>query len=218
MLGKAKVFDVLVPLERNDQPFLTIHVGVRTTFLRQAYHALDPGVHLPHGLCPRNRAAGRASAQQSRPAAPGRDQQATRLLDVGRRKCRGGCCRTRPRRTRRPGCPPRSSRSASACATWRRSSPRLRTISTRFWAIFRTASCCLLLRAARCWCRRRRGVSCRWNGARCWACTHRRSSTGPRGWARHCRMRSIRGRTLVQRGDSHRDGPADPGIRGVYSR
>jgi signal transduction histidine kinase len=37
MFGPARVFDVMVPLERNDQPFLTIHVGVRTTFLRQAY-------------------------------------------------------------------------------------------------------------------------------------------------------------------------------------
>src|SRR4051794_1152111 len=37
MFGPARVFDVVVPLERNDQPFLTIHVGVRTTFLRQAY-------------------------------------------------------------------------------------------------------------------------------------------------------------------------------------
>jgi signal transduction histidine kinase len=37
MFGPAKVFDVVVPLERNYQPFLTIHVGVRTTFLRQAY-------------------------------------------------------------------------------------------------------------------------------------------------------------------------------------
>jgi signal transduction histidine kinase len=37
MLGPAKVFDVTLPLERNNQPFLTIHVGVRTTFLRQAY-------------------------------------------------------------------------------------------------------------------------------------------------------------------------------------
>lgn len=37
MAGKAKVFDTVVPLERNDQPFLFIHVGVRTTFLREAY-------------------------------------------------------------------------------------------------------------------------------------------------------------------------------------
>ncbi len=37
MVGKARVFDTVVPLERNDQPFLYIHVGVRTTFLREAY-------------------------------------------------------------------------------------------------------------------------------------------------------------------------------------
>ena len=38
MLGPGKVFDVVVPLERNSQPFVTIHVGVRTTFLRQVYY------------------------------------------------------------------------------------------------------------------------------------------------------------------------------------
>jgi signal transduction histidine kinase len=31
------VFDVVAPLERNGQPFATVHVGVRTTFLRAAY-------------------------------------------------------------------------------------------------------------------------------------------------------------------------------------
>ncbi len=37
VLGPPKVFDVVLPLERNNQPFVTIHVGVRTTFLRLAY-------------------------------------------------------------------------------------------------------------------------------------------------------------------------------------
>lgn len=37
MIGRARVLDVTVPLERNDQPFLFIHIGVRTTFLRQVY-------------------------------------------------------------------------------------------------------------------------------------------------------------------------------------
>ncbi len=37
VLGPPKVFEVVVPLERNNQPFLTIHVGVRTTFLRNVY-------------------------------------------------------------------------------------------------------------------------------------------------------------------------------------
>ena len=37
MFGPPRLFDVVVPLERNDQPFLFIHVGVRTTFLREAY-------------------------------------------------------------------------------------------------------------------------------------------------------------------------------------
>ena len=33
-LRPAQVFDVVVPLERNGQPFATVHVGVRTTLLR----------------------------------------------------------------------------------------------------------------------------------------------------------------------------------------
>jgi len=37
VFGPPKVFDVVVPLERNGQPFLTVHVGARTTLLREAY-------------------------------------------------------------------------------------------------------------------------------------------------------------------------------------
>jgi signal transduction histidine kinase len=37
LLEKSEVFDVVVPLERNNQPFVYIHVGVSTTFLREAY-------------------------------------------------------------------------------------------------------------------------------------------------------------------------------------
>ena len=37
VFGKPRVFDVTLPLERNGQPFLTVHVGVRTTFLRAVY-------------------------------------------------------------------------------------------------------------------------------------------------------------------------------------
>jgi signal transduction histidine kinase len=37
VFGPPKVFDVVVPLDRNGQPFLTIHVGVRTTLLGAFY-------------------------------------------------------------------------------------------------------------------------------------------------------------------------------------
>jgi signal transduction histidine kinase len=37
VFGPPKVFDVVVPLERNGQPFATVHVGVRTTLLGAAY-------------------------------------------------------------------------------------------------------------------------------------------------------------------------------------
>ena len=35
--GPPKVFDVVVPQERNGQPFASVHVGVRTTLLRAVY-------------------------------------------------------------------------------------------------------------------------------------------------------------------------------------
>jgi signal transduction histidine kinase len=35
--GPPRVFDVVVPLDRNGEPFVTVHVGVRTTLLRAFY-------------------------------------------------------------------------------------------------------------------------------------------------------------------------------------
>ena len=37
VFGPPQVFDVVVPLERNGEPFVTVHVGVRTTLLRAFY-------------------------------------------------------------------------------------------------------------------------------------------------------------------------------------
>jgi signal transduction histidine kinase len=37
VFGPPRVFDIVVPLERNGEPFATVHVGVRTTFLRAVY-------------------------------------------------------------------------------------------------------------------------------------------------------------------------------------
>jgi signal transduction histidine kinase len=37
VFGPPRVYDVVVPLERNGAPFATVHVGVRTTFLRAVY-------------------------------------------------------------------------------------------------------------------------------------------------------------------------------------
>jgi signal transduction histidine kinase len=37
VFGPPKVFDVVAPLNRNGEPFATVHVGVRTTFLRAVY-------------------------------------------------------------------------------------------------------------------------------------------------------------------------------------
>ena len=37
VLGKAMVLDVTAPLDRNGRPFLIVHVGVRSTFLKNSY-------------------------------------------------------------------------------------------------------------------------------------------------------------------------------------
>jgi signal transduction histidine kinase len=37
VFGPPKVYEVVVPLDRNGEPFLTVHVGVRTTLLRAFY-------------------------------------------------------------------------------------------------------------------------------------------------------------------------------------
>jgi signal transduction histidine kinase len=37
VFGSPRVFDVVVPLDRNGEPFATVHIGVRTTLLRAVY-------------------------------------------------------------------------------------------------------------------------------------------------------------------------------------
>jgi signal transduction histidine kinase len=37
VFGPPRVFDVVVPLDRNGEPFATVHIGVRTTLLRAVY-------------------------------------------------------------------------------------------------------------------------------------------------------------------------------------
>ena len=37
VFGPPKVFDVVMPLDRNGEPFATVHIGVRTTLLRAVY-------------------------------------------------------------------------------------------------------------------------------------------------------------------------------------
>ena len=37
VFGEPRVFEVVVPIDRNGQPFISIHVGVRTTLLRAIY-------------------------------------------------------------------------------------------------------------------------------------------------------------------------------------
>jgi signal transduction histidine kinase len=50
VFGPPRVFDVVVPLERNGEPFMTIHVGVRTTLLRAFYAPWLAGAFTLMGL------------------------------------------------------------------------------------------------------------------------------------------------------------------------
>ena len=40
IFGNSQVYDIVVPLERNGMPFVSVHVGVSTTFLRAVYQPL----------------------------------------------------------------------------------------------------------------------------------------------------------------------------------
>jgi signal transduction histidine kinase len=47
VFGPPRVFDVVVPLNRNGEPFASVHVGVRTTLLRAVYQPLlGPAISL----------------------------------------------------------------------------------------------------------------------------------------------------------------------------
>jgi len=37
LFGRPRVLDIVAPLDRNGKPFLTVHIGVRSTFLRASY-------------------------------------------------------------------------------------------------------------------------------------------------------------------------------------
>ena len=71
VFGKPRVLDLTEPLDRNGQPFLVVHVGVRSSFVRASYEPWVTGRSLIRvaGGCGSNgscRAAGYCSAASSR--------------------------------------------------------------------------------------------------------------------------------------------------------
>jgi len=50
VFGQPRVFDVVVPLDRNGEPFVSVHVGVRTTFLRAVYAPWMRGAFTAMGI------------------------------------------------------------------------------------------------------------------------------------------------------------------------
>jgi signal transduction histidine kinase len=47
VFGDAQIYDIVIPIERNGQPFVSVHVGVSTTFLRAVY---TPWLHESRNL------------------------------------------------------------------------------------------------------------------------------------------------------------------------
>ncbi|MGI4853583.1 MAG: sensor histidine kinase [Janthinobacterium lividum] len=48
LFGKAETLDISLPLDRNGSPFLVVHLGIRSTFLRNAY---SPWLHTAATVC-----------------------------------------------------------------------------------------------------------------------------------------------------------------------
>ncbi len=122
---------MVAPLENNGKLFATVNVGVHTSLLRAVYEPLLKNALrlMALALIVALAAAFLLSNLALRPIDP--DQPATGPPDG----CRRGASRGQRRiknRTWRRWSRQRSRRSASACATWRRSTPRCGRISTRF--------------------------------------------------------------------------------------
>ena len=91
VFGVPRVYDIVVPLERNRQPFVTVHVGVRTTLLRAFYAPWLAQALTLMLVTPAHGPAGRLPAFQPGAAPDGGDQPSTRLLDRRRGKRDSGC-------------------------------------------------------------------------------------------------------------------------------
>ena len=112
---------MVVPLDRNGEPFATVHVGVRTTLLRAVYQPwlAEAFTLMGFALGTALIAAFLLSNLALRPL-----EEISMQLDYWTAGQRGGGRDAAARSaTRRSGSRQRSSRSGSACAMWRRSFP-----------------------------------------------------------------------------------------------
>ena len=122
VFGPPKVYDVVAPLERNGQPFATVHVGVRTTFLRAVY---EPWLSATITLMVLVLGAALIAAFLLSNLALRPLEEISLQLDywtAARRPARMRRKR-RPRGIRRRASPTRSISSASECATCKRFFP-----------------------------------------------------------------------------------------------
>ncbi len=122
VFGPPKVFDVVVPLERNGEPFATVHVGVRTTLLRAAY---APWLHEAFTLTGFALGTALIAALLLSNLALRPLEEISMQLDywtaASESPEEGDAA---PRQDTPNASPPRSSGSASACAMWKRCSRR----------------------------------------------------------------------------------------------
>ena len=163
VFGKPQVYNVSLGLDRNNQPFLTIRIGIRTTFLGSAFKpwliesfsfmglamiismivaafvanlALQPIEQISQrldALAPQEALAEAAAARGSRHSME--PEMPPGAAASGR--CRNG--NPGAAVTPWPRFPARSNASASASATWRKSSPPCARISIRSSPTCRTA-------------------------------------------------------------------------------
>ena len=216
VFGPPTVFDVVVPLERNGAAlrhcpcWRSHHAAARRLRALVDRRVTLDGFRAGHGL-------GRGfPAQQSRPAPLGRDQQAARLLTAHETAERGD--RSARGKTRRSVSPTRSSASASACATSRRSSPHckenldqiLGNLQDGILLFTGDGRAVLVSEAAR------RFLDWRQETASS-ACTRARSSTAPPFWAGPSAKPSMPAYPRAGR-DPHRDRPPHSGLARLHPR
>ena len=131
VFGPPRVYNLTLPLERGLEPFATVRVGIRTTFLR---FVVEPwliaaltytGVAIVCSLI--------FAAFLANLALKPIEQIGARLDALALAEAEGGRRSRRPRSQATPWCwsRTRSSASGAACATWKRSSPPSKRTSTR---------------------------------------------------------------------------------------
>ena len=132
VFGKARVYDLPLSIQRNGHPFASIHIGMRTTFLRQVFRPTlqQASVYAGAALLISLFAAAVVASLALAPL-----EQISQRLDFLTAEADAST----PRVTPCCSFPARLSASVSSCATRRRFFQRSRRTWTRFFPTSRTA-------------------------------------------------------------------------------